>query len=81
MSANQEHQMVDHLFRHQYGKMVAILAKIFGPNHLDLIEDALQDTFLKASLQWRKKQPEAPEAWFIAAARNRVLDLLRQVQS
>lgn len=73
--------MVDHLFRHQYGKMVAILAKIFGPNHLDLIEDALQDTFLKASLQWRKKQPEAPEAWFIAAARNRVLDLLRQVQS
>lgn len=73
--------MVDHLFRHQYGKMVAILTKIFGPSHLELVEDALQDTFLKASLQWRKQQPENPEAWLIQAAKNRSLDLLRQIKA
>ena len=42
--------------------MVAILARIFGLQHLDLIEDAIQDTFLKASLQWREQQPDKPEA-------------------
>ncbi len=73
--------IVDHLFRHQYGKMVAILARIFGLQHLDLIEDAIQDTFLKASLQWREQQPDKPEAWLTQAAKNRVLDLLRQIQA
>lgn len=61
--------------------MVAILVKIFGPSHLATIEDALQDTFLKASLQWRQEMPHNPEAWFIAAAKNRVLDLLRQIRA
>ncbi len=61
--------------------MVAILARIFGLQHLDLIEDAIQDTFLKAALQWREKQPEKPEAWLTQAAKNRVLDLLRQIQA
>ncbi len=61
--------------------MVAILVKIFGPSHLATIEDALQDTFLKASLQWRQEMPHNPEAWFIAASKNRVLDLLRQIRA
>lgn len=61
--------------------MVAILTKIFGPSHLELVEDALQDTFLKAALQWRKQQPDNPEAWLIQAAKNRSLDLLRQIKA
>ncbi len=73
--------MVDHLFRHHYGKMVAILVKVFGPAHLETIEDAIQDTFMKASLQWRNQQPENPEAWLTQAAKNRVLDIFRQVQA
>lgn len=76
-----EQKVVDHLFRHQSGKMVAILSRIFGLAHLELIEDAVQDTFLKASLQWRKEIPEKPEAWLLKAARNRVIDLLRQVNA
>ncbi|MEQ8425708.1 MAG: sigma factor, partial [Cyclobacteriaceae bacterium] len=71
--------MVDHLFRHQYGKMVAILSKIFGLQNLELIEDAVQDTFLKASLKWRHEMPQNPEAWLTQAAKNRAIDLLRHI--
>ncbi len=74
-------KIVDHLFRHQYGKMVAILSRIFGLAHLKLVEDAIQDTFIKATLQWRNGIPENPEAWLTQAAKNRVVDLLRQINA
>ncbi|MDC7997534.1 RNA polymerase sigma factor [Gilvibacter sediminis] len=74
-------QVVDHLFRHQYGKMIAVLTNFFGLSHLELIEDAVQDTFVKATQQWRKQIPENPEAWFIKSAKNRTIDLLRKVKA
>ena len=61
--------------------MVAILSKIFGPSHLELIEDAIQDTFLQASLKWRMGIPDNPEAWLTQAARNRTIDLFRQINA
>ena len=76
-----KHKDIDHLFRHHSGKMVSILTRIFGLQYLDIIEDAVQDTFLKASLSWRKEQPEYPEAWLTKAAKNRVLDILRTIKS
>lgn len=81
MTSEPEHKVVDHLFRHQYGKMVAILTKIFGLSKLELVEDAVQDTFLKASLKWRDQQPENPEAWLTQAAKNRAIDLIRQLNA
>ena len=74
-------KVVDHLFRHQYGKMIAVLTSFFGLAHLELIEDAVQDTFVKATLQWRNNIPENPEAWFIKAAKNRTIDLLRKIKA
>lgn len=61
--------------------MVAILSKLFGLSNLELIEDAVQDTFLKASLSWRNQLPENPEAWLMQAAKNRVIDIFRQVDA
>ncbi|WP_407557571.1 RNA polymerase sigma factor [Winogradskyella sp. 4-2091] len=72
---------IDHLFRHHSGKMVSVLTRIFGLQHLDIIEDAVQDTFIKASLTWRKQQPDYPEAWLTKAAKNRVLDIFRTLKS
>jgi RNA polymerase sigma-70 factor (ECF subfamily) len=69
--------LVDHLFRHQYGKMVAILTRIFGLQQIELIEDALQETFAKATVAWRTKIPENPEAWLTQVAKNKAVDLLR----
>ena len=70
--------MIDHLFRHQYGKMVSILTRIFGLQHLQTIEDAVQDTFINAIKAWQGNIPENPEAWLTMSAKNRVLDLFRK---
>ena len=76
-----QNKNLDHLFRHHYGKMVAILVRIFGISHLEIIEDAVQDTFLKAINSWRKKLPDHPEAWLTKAAKNRVIDLFRKLKA
>ncbi len=73
--------VIDHLFRHQFGKMVSILCRIFGLEHLETIEDAIQDTFVKASISWRTGIPENPEAWLTTAAKNRTIDLFRKLKS
>ena len=76
-----ETKLIDHLFRHHSGKMVSVLTRIFGLSNLEIIEDAVQDTFLKASIKWRTQQPENPEAWLTKAAKNRVLDIFRRIQT
>lgn len=76
-----KNKIVDHLFRHHYGKMVAILVRFFGLSHIETIEDAVQDTFIKATLQWRKELPDNPEAWLTKVAKNRTIDLLRSIKS
>ena len=72
---------IDHLFRHHSGKMVSVLTRVFGLAHLEIIEDAVQDTFIKAALSWRKQQPENPEAWLIKSAKNRVIDIFRKLNT
>lgn len=70
--------LVDHLFRHEYGKMVSVLLKLFGPAHLNMVEDVVQEAFIKAIGTWRHgKIPENPSAWLHKVARNRAIDILR----
>ena len=76
-----DQQLIDHLFRHQSGKMVSVLTRIFGLKHLDIIEDAVQDTFVKASISWRRQLPDNPEAWLVQASKNRVLDIFKRLQT
>lgn len=72
-------KFIDHLFRHQHGKMVSSLTRIFGTSNIELVEDVVQDTFQKATLYFRNNDiPENPEAWLRKVARNRAIDLLRQ---
>lgn len=76
-----DNKLIDHLFRHQYGKMVSILTRVFGLAYLETIEDAVQDTFITAMLAWRTKMPDNPEAWLTQAAKNRMIDLFRQLSA
>jgi RNA polymerase sigma-70 factor (ECF subfamily) len=72
-------QLVDHLFRHQAGQVVATLTRIFGPQQLDLAEDVVQETLLKALRQWPYRGiPNNPGAWIMRVARNQALDILRR---
>lgn len=76
-----QHIIMDHLFRHHYGKMVSVLTRIFGLSNLEIIEDAVQDTFIKALSAWRINPPENPEAWLTKAAKNRVIDIFRKINA
>ncbi len=75
-------KIVDHLFRYEYGKMVSSLTRLFGSQHIELVEDVVQDTFHTATIHWRKNGvPDVPEAWLRTVARNKSIDLLRKIQS
>lgn len=72
-------QLVDHLCRHQAGQVVATLTRLFGPQHLDLAEDVVQETLIKALRQWSYRGiPENPAAWIMAVAKHQALDILRR---
>jgi RNA polymerase sigma factor (sigma-70 family) len=70
--------LVDHLFRHESGKMVSVLTKMLGIKNLDVAQDIVQDTLLKAMTGWRYGNiPENPPAWLYTVARNKAIDYLR----
>ncbi|MCI0337495.1 MAG: sigma-70 family RNA polymerase sigma factor [Acidobacteria bacterium] len=74
--------LVDHLFRHEAGKIVATLVRIFGSRYLDLAEDVVQDTMIRALQLWPFQGiPENPEGWLTLTAKRRVIDLLRREAS
>jgi len=39
---------VEHLFRHESGRIVSYLTRLLGPEHMDLAEEVVQDSLLKA---------------------------------
>lgn len=71
--------LVEHLFRHESGRMVAALTRSFGTRHIELAEDVVQDTLLKAMREWPFRGiPENPAAWLHRTARNGAIDRLRR---
>lgn len=73
---------VNHLFRHQSGKMVAVLTRIFGPRNIELAEDVVQDTLISALEQWKIKGiPDNPESWLFIVAKNKALNLIKKQRS
>src|SRR5262245_36198874 len=73
------HALVDHLFRSRAGQMVAWLTRVFGPAHLGLVEEVVQDALVKALQQWPYSGiPDNPAGWLFRVARNGALDALRR---
>ncbi|MBO9657762.1 MAG: sigma-70 family RNA polymerase sigma factor [Chitinophagaceae bacterium] len=71
--------LVDHLFRHESGKMVAVLSRLLGLQNLSTAEDIVQDTLLQAMSSWSYgRMPDQPAAWLHRVARNKAIDLLRR---
>src|SRR5207253_2004976 len=72
-------QVVEHLFRHEAGKMVATLTRIFGVEHLTLAEDVVQEALARALQTWPfYGVPKNPSAWIMRASRNLALDVVRR---
>ena len=59
--------------------MVAALTRFFGSKHIELAEDVVQDTLMKAVQEWPFNGiPDDPVAWLHRVARNGVIDTLRR---
>jgi len=67
---NQE--LIPHLFRTEYRKIVAVLCRRFGFEQIETAEDIASDTFLTASQTWTYKGlPPNPTAWLYSVAKNK----------
>jgi RNA polymerase sigma-70 factor, ECF subfamily len=74
------HGEIERVFREQYGRAVAVLARVFGD--LDVAEEAVQEAFAAALRRWPESGlPPAPAGWIITTARNRAIDRLRRESS
>jgi RNA polymerase sigma-70 factor (ECF subfamily) len=70
--------LVEHYFRHEYGRLVASLARVYGVHRIDAIEDAVQSALMLALTSWALRgTPSEPAAWLYRVAQRRMLDLLK----
>jgi RNA polymerase sigma-70 factor (ECF subfamily) len=74
-------QLVAHLFRHEAGRLQAVLTRWLGLGRLAEAEDLVQDTLLEALAAWKLHGvPENPSAWLYKVAQRKTLDVLRREQ-
>jgi RNA polymerase sigma factor (sigma-70 family) len=72
-------QVVEHFFRHEAGKIVSTLTRIFGVEQLNRAEDVVQETLVRALQTWPYYGiPRNPSAWITQVAKNLALDLIRR---
>lgn len=71
-------ELIPHLFRTEYRKIVSVLVKLFGIEHIEIAEDIASDTFLLAAETWGLKGlPQNPTAWLYTVAKNKTKDQLK----
>jgi RNA polymerase sigma factor (sigma-70 family) len=72
-------QLVDHLYRHESGKLVSVLTGAFGTDNIELAEDVVQDALIEAIKNWPYNGiPADPSAWLYKVARNKALNILNR---
>ena len=72
-------EVVEDIFRREWGKIVATLTRIFGIERLALVEDVVQEALARALQIWPYYGiPENPSAWIMRVARNLALDQARR---
>ncbi|HHI94323.1 MAG TPA: sigma-70 family RNA polymerase sigma factor [Gammaproteobacteria bacterium] len=73
-----QHVHVEHVFRHEYGLLVATLSRRVGMQHVDIVEDAVQHAMMQALEFWcRDDIPENPSAWLHQVAYRQLLSAFR----
>jgi RNA polymerase sigma factor (sigma-70 family) len=72
-------RLAEHLFRHEAGKLVSVLTGIFGIDRLQLAEDVVQESLIRALQTWPYYGiPKNPAAWLTQTAKNLALDVVRR---
>src|ERR1700724_228565 len=76
---NEPRALVEHFFRHEFGRLCAVLTRSLGVRRLGLGEDVVQAALLQALETWsRRGVPEDPAGWLYRTARNLAVDALRR---
>lgn len=71
-------KLVEHFFRHEYGRLVAMLTCRVGAQHIEAVEDAVQSALMTALEAWTMTGlPDNPPAWLFRVAHNELLGELR----
>src|SRR2546430_9573073 len=71
---------IERVFREEYGRAVAVLARHFGD--IDIAEEAVQDAFTVAVQRWPGGGlPPRPARWIITPPRNPAVDRPRREDS
>ncbi|AEE53445.1 RNA polymerase sigma factor [Haliscomenobacter hydrossis] len=77
----EQQKIIPHLFRNEFSKITAVLAKFLGIEHLELAEDIASETFLLALETWPHRGiPENPSAWLYTVAKNKAKNHLKRGQ-
>jgi len=59
--------------------MVSVLCKLFGIQYIDVAQDIVSDTFLRAAESWGLKGlPANPTAWLYTVSKNKAIDLWKR---
>jgi RNA polymerase sigma factor (sigma-70 family) len=72
-------EIIPHLFRTEYRKIVSVLCKRFGFGQIEVAEDIASETFLTATHAWGLKGvPENPVQWLYITAKNKAKNHLQR---
>ncbi len=58
--------------------MTAALSHFFGLQHLEFVEDVVQETFYAALKTWPTHFPPNPQAWLFKVAKNKAINLIKR---
>src|SRR5882762_8965329 len=71
--------LIPHLFRTEYRKIVSVLCKRFGFDQMEIAEDIASETFLTAAQTWGVEgNPQNPTAWLYSVAKNKAINYLQR---
>ena len=74
-----ERELIPNLFREEFSKMVAVISKLFGLQHIEIAEDIVSETFLQATETWKDKgTPPNATAWLYTVAKQKTLYYFRR---
>ncbi|MEP1781933.1 sigma-70 family RNA polymerase sigma factor [Reichenbachiella sp.] len=66
-----DQQKLSEIFKTEYSNLIAVLSNYYGLKDLQLAEDIVSETFLKAMKAWSHKGiPQYPRAWLRKVAQN-----------
>ncbi|MEO6456518.1 MAG: DUF6596 domain-containing protein [Ginsengibacter sp.] len=69
-----EKESISNLFQAEFTRMVAVISKLFGLQHIEIAEDIVSDTFMSAIETWDVKGvPANPTAWLYKVAKQKTL--------